>query len=203
MSSIEELKHLQMSLQDISDATNNFAKENCIGSGGYGKVYKGEFEKYGTIAVKRLSRNLGEHSQGDREFKTEIALLSNYKHENIVSLLGYCDEDGEKILVYKHESQGSLDKHLKSADLTWTQRLKICLDAARGLKYLHHDVAPEHRTLHRDLKSANILLDANWNAKISDFGLSKKGPNVPASFVSQIRVAQKDMFVQNTRLPGI
>ncbi|KAF5793853.1 putative protein kinase RLK-Pelle-CrRLK1L-1 family [Helianthus annuus] len=184
MSSIEELKHLQISLQDISDATNDFSDENCIGLGGFGQVYKGISEKYGTIAVKRLSRDLGEHSQGDREFKTEIALLSNYKHENIVSLLGYCDEDGEKILVYKYESQGSLDKHLKSADLTWTQRLNICLDAARGLKYLHHDVGAEHRTLHRDVKSANILLDENWNAKISDFGLSKKGPNVPDSFVS-------------------
>ncbi|MFS7900755.1 putative protein kinase RLK-Pelle-LRR-VIII-1 family [Helianthus anomalus] len=126
MSSIKELKHLQISLQDISDATNNYAKENCIGLGGYGKVYKGESEKYGTIAVKRLSRNREEHSQGDREFKTEIALLSNYKHEKIVTLLGYCDEDGEKILVYKHESQGSLDKHLKSADLTWTYLFRRC-----------------------------------------------------------------------------
>ncbi|KAJ9554431.1 hypothetical protein OSB04_018476 [Centaurea solstitialis] len=110
----------------------------------------------------------------------EIALLSTYKHENLVSFVGFCDQDDEKILVYKHESNGSLDKLLHSKDLNWIQRLRICLDAACGLKYLHDDVGSQHRVIHRDIKSSNILLDENWRAKISDFGLSKIGPaNMP------------------------
>ncbi|KAM0020040.1 putative protein kinase RLK-Pelle-CrRLK1L-1 family [Helianthus debilis subsp. tardiflorus] len=170
MSSIEELKHLQIPLQDISLATNGFADQNLIAKGGFGKVYEGVSEKHGHIAVKRLERRQG--GQGDHEFKTEIALLSEYEHKNIVSLLGFCDEDGEKILVYKYESKGSLDKHLNKKDLTWIQRIQICLDAARGLKYLHDDGG----IIRRDVKSSNILLDENSNAKISDFGLSRVGP---------------------------
>ncbi|KAJ0724947.1 putative protein kinase RLK-Pelle-CrRLK1L-1 family [Helianthus annuus] len=172
-SAIEEVKHLQIHLQDMLMATNGFAKENLVANGGFGKVYRGVSEKHGHIAVKRLDRGQG---QGDHEFKTEIALLSKYEHENIVSLLGFCDEDGEKILVYRYENHGSLDKHLNNKDLTWIQRLQISLDAASGLKYLHDDVGPQHRIIHRDVKSSNILLDDYWKAKISDFGLSRAGP---------------------------
>ncbi|PWA56266.1 jacalin-like lectin domain-containing protein [Artemisia annua] len=106
----------------------------------------------------------------------EIFMLSSYKHDNLVSLIGFCDQDGEKILVYEEEVRGSLDNYLASPDLTWEQRLRICLGAARGLDYLHNGVAEGHRVVHRDIKSSNILLDANWKAKISDFGLSKIGP---------------------------
>ncbi|KAJ0724958.1 putative protein kinase RLK-Pelle-CrRLK1L-1 family [Helianthus annuus] len=183
MPSIEDVKHLQIPLREISLATNGFAKENLIGSGGFGPVYKGISKKHGCIAIKRLihRQNLG---QGDHEFKTEIALLSKYKHENIVSLLGFCDEEGEKILVYKFESNGSLDRHLNNKDLTWIQRLWICLDVACGLKYLHDNVGSQHGIFHRDVKSSNILLDEHWKAKISDFGLSKVRPaNMQASFL--------------------
>ncbi|KAF5793910.1 putative protein kinase RLK-Pelle-CrRLK1L-1 family transcription factor bHLH family [Helianthus annuus] len=173
MSSIEDVKHLQIPLQELSDATNAFSEANFLARGGFGMVYKGVSAKHGNIAIKILDPGLG---QGDKEFRTEIALLSVYKHENIVSLLGFCDEDGKKILVYKYESNGSLDKHLERKDLTWIQRLQICLDAARGLQYLHDDVEPHRRILHRDVKSSNILLDENWKAKVSDFGLSKMGP---------------------------
>ncbi|MFS7959313.1 putative protein kinase RLK-Pelle-CrRLK1L-1 family [Helianthus anomalus] len=177
MSSTEEVNHLQIPLQELSDATNAFSTENLVAKGGFGKVYKGVSVKHGNIAIKMLYLWEGPgKGQGDPEFKTEIALLSVYKHENIVSLLGYCDENGQKILVYKYEGNGSLDKHLKRKDLTWIQRLQICLDAARGLQYLHDDVGLLHRILHRDVKSSNILLDENWKAKISDFGLSKMGP---------------------------
>ncbi|KAJ0724944.1 putative protein kinase RLK-Pelle-CrRLK1L-1 family [Helianthus annuus] len=151
-----------------------FRDQNIIAKGGFGKVYEGVSEKHGHIAVKRLEHRQG--GQGDHEFKTEIALLSEYEHKNIVSLLGFCDEDGEKILVYKYESKGSLDKHLNNKDLTWIQRIQICLDAARGLKYLHEDGGPHHGIIHRDVKSSNILLDENSNAKISYFGLSRVGP---------------------------
>ncbi|KAJ0816545.1 putative protein kinase RLK-Pelle-CrRLK1L-1 family [Helianthus annuus] len=181
MSSIEEMKHLQISLQELLDATNAFSEQNLIAKGGFGKVYKGKSVNHGNIAIKMLDPRLG---QGEHEFKTEIALLSVYKHENIVSLLGFCDEDGKKILVYKYESNGSLDKHLNNPDLTWEQRLKICIDVAQGLRYLHDDVGSQHRILHRDVKSSNILLDENWKAKITDFGLSRVGPaNMQSTFV--------------------
>ncbi|KAJ9537436.1 hypothetical protein OSB04_030169 [Centaurea solstitialis] len=94
----------------------------------------------------------------------------------MLSLLGFCDESDEKILVYEYASKQSLDFYLHNDDLTWTQRLNICLGAARGLSYLHNPAGTQHRVLHRDIKSSNILLDENWNAKISDFGLSKFGP---------------------------
>ncbi|XP_076932196.1 uncharacterized protein LOC143597639 [Bidens hawaiensis] len=125
------------------------------------------------VAFKRLDRKFG---QGDPEFWKEIMMLSRYTHEYLVSLLGYCDEDGEKILIYEYASNGSLDLHLRSATFTWIQRLKVCLDAARGLSYLHDDKGTQQRILHRDIKSSNILLDDNWNAKVSDMGLSKVGP---------------------------
>ncbi|KAF5777156.1 putative protein kinase RLK-Pelle-CrRLK1L-1 family [Helianthus annuus] len=183
MPSIEDVKHLQIPLWEISLATNGFAKENLIEEGGFGHVYKGISKKHGSIAVKRLVyRQM--YGQGDKEFKTEIALLSKCKHENIVSLRGFCDEDGEKILVYRYESNGSLNKQLNNENLTWTQRLRICLDAACGLQYLHENVESQLGIFHRDVKSPNILLDEGWKAKISDFGLSRAHPaNMQASFL--------------------
>ncbi|PWA65702.1 protein kinase-like domain-containing protein [Artemisia annua] len=125
------------------------------------------------VAFKRLDRKF---DQGDPEFWKEIMMLSLFKHENIVSLLGYCDDCDEKILVYEYLPRKSLDRYLKSSDLTWVLRLKICIGAARGLEFLHTPVGNQQRVLHRDIKSSNILLDESWNAKISDFGLSKFGP---------------------------
>ncbi|KAJ9554669.1 hypothetical protein OSB04_018714 [Centaurea solstitialis] len=179
MTSIGTVK--QIPFPDILSATENFDEKNFIASGGFGRVYKGHSEQYGTIAVKRL--DFGISWQGQHEFRMEIELLSVYKHENLVSLVGFCDQKEEKILVYKHESNGSLDKLLQSKDLNWIQRLHICLDAAKGLKYLHNDVGHQRRVVHRDVKSSNILLDENMKAKISDFGLSKiSATNVSSSF---------------------
>ncbi|XP_076953404.1 receptor-like protein kinase ANXUR2 [Bidens hawaiensis] len=114
----------------------------------------------------------------------EIALLPKYNHKNIVSLLSFCDEDDEKILVTKYESNGSLDTHLHKEYLTWERRIQICLDAAYELNHVHHNDGSQPGIFHRDVKSANILLDENWNAKISDLGLSKVGPaNTDDSFV--------------------
>ncbi|CAI9304465.1 unnamed protein product [Lactuca saligna] len=176
MSSIKEFDHLKIGLKEIESATNNFGISNYIGIGGFGKVYRGELvlsDKPTMVAVKRLDTAFG---QGPPEFWKEIMMLSQYKHENLVSLLGFCDEKGENILVYEYLSNKSLDLYLKSNDLSWIQRLDICIGAARGLQYLHDPVDTQQRVLHRDIKSSNILLDENWKAKVSDFGLSKFGP---------------------------
>ncbi|GKB44648.1 kinase-like domain, phloem protein 2-like protein [Tanacetum coccineum] len=157
-------------------APNTFHKPNYLGGGGFGKVYKGEvsrLKKRGMVAFKVLDRQYG---QGETEFFKEIEMLSQYKHENIITLFGYCMEEGNLILVYEYASNGSLDSRLDSPNLTWTMRLKICLQAAKGLRYLHDPNKAHVRVIHRDIKSANILLDDEWNAKVSDFGLSKISP---------------------------
>ncbi|KAL7597504.1 hypothetical protein Lser_V15G22281 [Lactuca serriola] len=172
----KHFEHLKIQLETIKSATNNFADDNCIGRGGFGKVYKGElvlYKGHTIVALKRLDTRFG---QGHPEFWKEIIMLSQYKHENIVSLLGFCDEGNEKILVYEYASRRSLDLYLNNDDLTWMDRLNICIGVARGLAYLHNPGETQQRALHRDIKSSNILLDKNWNAKISDLGLSKLGP---------------------------
>ncbi|GJX43750.1 kinase RLK-Pelle-CrRLK1L-1 family protein, partial [Tanacetum coccineum] len=130
--------------------------------GEFGRVYKGQLRisssKTTNVAVKLLDVKGG---QGQHEFLMEIVMLSSYKHDNLVSLVGFSEEGDEKIIVYEHEARGSL---------------QICLGAARALNYLHGGVGEGHRVLHRDIKSSNILLDENWEAKVSDFGLSKIGP---------------------------
>ncbi|CAI9298693.1 unnamed protein product [Lactuca saligna] len=181
---MEGVQHLKIPLEDIKLATNNFGDDNFIARGGFGKVYIGQLTLSGqpiTVAVKRLDRTLG---QGDREFLMEIQMLSCYKHKNLISLIGFSDEGRENILVYEHAKHGSLDRYLSDSNLSWIQRLQISLAAARGFNYLHNDVGPQHRVLHRDIKSSNILLNENWEAKISDFGLSKIGPsNVEFTFL--------------------
>ncbi|GJV23344.1 kinase-like domain, phloem protein 2-like protein [Tanacetum coccineum] len=174
---MKEYENLRIHLKDIKSATNNFDENKVIGNGGFGKVYEGELchsnsEKKSLVALKRLDRKYG---QGDPQFWKEIMMLSRYRHENLISLLGYCIEDGEMILIYEHAARGSLERYLKDATLTWTERIKICLDAAKGLSFLHDPNERQQRVLHCDIKSANILLDDNLNAKVSDFGLSKMG----------------------------
>ncbi|KAJ0503093.1 putative protein kinase RLK-Pelle-LRR-I-1 family [Helianthus annuus] len=161
--------NLRISLEDILKATQGFNDKNIIGRGGFGKVYRGEIIRANgptPIAVKRLDRQFW---QGEREFLTEVEILFEYKHENIIRLVGYCDENGEKILVYEYASNGSLDRHLRDASMTWTKRLKIGIDIATGLDFLHGGGYP---VIHRDVKSGNILLNDDWKAKITDFGLS-------------------------------
>ncbi|KAF5787507.1 putative protein kinase RLK-Pelle-LRR-VIII-1 family [Helianthus annuus] len=131
-SATKEFEHLKIHLEELKKATNSFGSK-VIGAGGFGKVYKGEVSHSkgrSMVAIKRLNR---EYGQGDPEFWKEIMMLSRYTHNNLISLLGFCDENGEKIIVYEYASNGSLDRHLSSTALTWTQRLKIYLDAARGM----------------------------------------------------------------------
>ncbi|CAN8324300.1 unnamed protein product [Cochlearia groenlandica] len=155
----------------IEAATNKFSESNKLGEGGFGEVYKGKLSNGTEVAVKRLSKKSG---QGAREFKNEAVLVSKLQHRNLVRLFGFCLEGEEKILIYEFVPNKSLDYFLfdseKLGQLNWTRRYKIIEGIARGILYLHQD--SQLTIIHRDLKASNVLLDANMNPRISDFGLS-------------------------------
>lgn len=125
------------------------------------------------IAAKRLDIHRG---QGEQQFFAQLEILLGYKHENVIGFVGYCKENDERIFVYEYASNRSLDLHLGSRDLTWTKRLEIVIDVASGLEFLHGGVGTQETVIHRDINSGNILLNGDWRAKISDFGLALKMP---------------------------
>ncbi|CAI9089998.1 OLC1v1024668C1 [Oldenlandia corymbosa var. corymbosa] len=173
---------LKIPYADLALATNNFDKDVMIGSGGFGMVYKAILKDNTKVAVKR---GVPGSRQGLPEFHTEIAILSKIRHLHLVSLVGYCEEQSEMILVYEYMEKGTLKSHLygpKLSPLSWKQRLEICIGAARGIHYLHTGSA--QGIIHRDIKSTNILLDENYIAKVADFGLSRSGPCLNETHVS-------------------
>ncbi|KAL1330757.1 hypothetical protein AAHE18_12G133100 [Arachis hypogaea] len=181
------------SYAELKTATRNFRSDSVLGEGGFGSVFKGWIDENllattrpGTgvvIAVKRLNQD---GFQGHKEWLAEINYLGQLQHPNLVKLIGYCLEDENRLLVYEFMPKGSVENHLFRRSvhfqpLTWTLRLKIALGAAKGLAFLH---STETKVIYRDFKTSNILLDTNYNAKLSDFGLARDGPTGDKSHVS-------------------
>ncbi|XP_078168856.1 proline-rich receptor-like protein kinase PERK3 isoform X1 [Carex rostrata] len=159
--------------EDLEIATNGFAESNVLGQGGFGLVYQGTLTGK-EVAIKKLTSGSG---QGDREFRAEVEIISRVHHKNLVSLVGYCVHEDQRLLVYEYVPNKTLDFHLHGSGrptLDWPRRWKIALGSAKGLAYLHEDCDP--KIIHRDIKAANILLDYNFEPKVADFGLAKFVP---------------------------
>ncbi|KAK8953181.1 hypothetical protein KSP40_PGU010261 [Platanthera guangdongensis] len=190
---LQSSKVRSFSFTELKTATRNFRPDSVLGEGGFGSVFKGWIDentfapaKPGTgivIAVKRLNQ---EGHQGHREWLAEVNYLGQLYHPNLVKLIGYCLEDEHRLLVYEFMPRGSLENHLFRKGsyfqpLSWSLRMKVALGAAKGLAFLH---SAESKVIYRDFKASNVLLDASYNAKLSDFGLAKDGPTGDKSHVS-------------------
>ncbi|CAM8968831.1 unnamed protein product [Rhodiola kirilowii] len=172
--------------EDLKEATNNFEATSVLGEGGFGKVFKGVLSDGTAVAIKRLSTG---GQQGDKEFLVEVEMLSRLHHRNLVKLVGYYSnrDSSQNLLCYELVPNGSLEAWLHgplgvSCPLDWDTRMKIALDAARGLAYLHEDSQP--CVIHRDFKASNILLENNFHAKVADFGLAKQAPEGRGNYLS-------------------
>ncbi|XP_055834956.1 probable serine/threonine-protein kinase PIX13 isoform X2 [Solanum dulcamara] len=170
-------------LAELRSATKNFRPDTVLGEGGFGTVFKGWVDdktfapsKVGVGMPVAVKKSNPDSEQGLKEWQAEVKFLGKFSHPNLVKLIGYCWEEKTFLLVYEHMQKGSLESHLfrKGAEaLSWDTRLKIAIGAAKGLVFLH---TTEKQVIYRDFKAANILLDTNYNAKLSDFGLAKMGP---------------------------
>ncbi|KAG5059017.1 hypothetical protein JHK87_000046 [Glycine soja] len=191
-------KNWQYTYSEVLDITKNF--EMAIGKGGFGTVYCGEMKDGKQVAVKMLSPS---SSQGPKEFRTEAELLMTVHHKNLVSFVGYCDDDNKMALIYEYMANGSLKDFLLLSDgnshcLSWERRIQIAIDAAEGLDYLHHGCKPP--IIHRDVKSANILLSQDFEAKIADFGLSREFRKDNQD--QQFQVIHKDATYEKSAVMG-
>ncbi|XP_066371138.1 proline-rich receptor-like protein kinase PERK12 isoform X3 [Miscanthus floridulus] len=159
------------SYEELTSITSNFSRDNVIGEGGFGCVYKGWLPDGKCVAVKQLKAGSG---QGEREFQAEVEIISRVHHRHLVSLVGYCVAQHHRMLIYEFVPNGTLEHHLHGRGVSvmdWLTRLKIAIGTAKGLAYLHEDCHP--RIIHRDIKSTNILLDYSFEAQVADFGLAK------------------------------
>ncbi|KAK7335431.1 hypothetical protein VNO80_27271 [Phaseolus coccineus] len=181
-------KGLQVfTFKQLHSATGGFSKSNVIGHGGFGLVYRGVLNNGRKVAIKFMDQA---GKQGEEEFKVEVELLRRLHSPYLLALLGYCSDSNHKLLVYEFMANGGLQEHLYPVSnsiitpikLDWETRLRIALEAAKGLEYLHEHVSPP--VIHRDFKSSNILLDKKFHAKVSDFGLAKLGPDRAGGHVS-------------------
>ncbi|XP_010227886.2 LOW QUALITY PROTEIN: serine/threonine-protein kinase RIPK [Brachypodium distachyon] len=177
-------------LDELKAATRNFSASNFLGEGGFGPVYKGSLDAAlrpglapQQVAVKYLDLD-SDGVQGHREWLAEVVYLGMLSHPHLVKLVGFCNQDDQRMLVYEYMPRGSLENHLFKnllASLPWSTRLKIAVGAAKGLAFLHEAQTP---VIYRDFKASNILLDSDYTAKLSDFGLAKEGPKGDATHVT-------------------
>ncbi|XP_071719511.1 receptor-like protein kinase HERK 1 [Rutidosis leptorrhynchoides] len=181
----------------IKSATDNFIGYNQIGSGA---VYKGRLThgnnrgKY--VDVKRFDKG---SAQGARVFYRELDILLKFKHKNVINLEGYCDENDEKAIVYEHSFHGSLDKHLNDARLKWVERLKMCIDIASGLEFLHGGLLRRESVIHRNIRSSNVLLSVSRKAKITGFGHSLISPiNQEMDYIIDDHIVRKSHYSDPT-----
>lgn len=182
----------EFTLSELAAATDNFSMENKVGSGSFGTVYKGKLPDGREVAIKRgdTGPRTKKFQEKESAFQSELAFLSRLHHKHLVGFVGFCEEKDERLLVYEYMKNGAIYDHLHSKNNTdtsssvlnsWKMRIKVSLDAARGIEYLHNYAVPP--IIHRDIKSSNILLDANWIARVSDFGLSLLGPETEGDFM--------------------
>ncbi|XP_058094064.1 PTI1-like tyrosine-protein kinase 3 [Magnolia sinica] len=175
-----------LSLDELKEKTENFGSKSLIGEGSYGRVYFATLNNGKAVAIKKL--DVSSEPESNVEFLTQISMVSRLKHENLVELLGYCVEGSLRILSYEFATMGSLHdilhgrKGVQGAQpgptLDWMQRVRIAVDAAKGLEYLHEKVQPS--IIHRDIRSSNVLLFEDFKAKIADFNLSNQAPDMAA-----------------------
>ncbi|MQL82476.1 hypothetical protein Taro_014960 [Colocasia esculenta] len=179
---------IAFTLFELETITKSFRSDYILGEGGFGTVYKGYIDENVRVGLKSLPvavkvLNKDGH-QGHREWRTEVNFLGQLRHPNLVKLIGYCCEDDHRLLVYEFMFRGSLENHLfrkTAAPLSWATRMMIALGAAKGLAFLHNAERP---VIYRDFKTSNILLDSDYTAKLSDFGLAKVGPQGDETHVS-------------------
>ncbi|CAM8955098.1 unnamed protein product [Rhodiola kirilowii] len=183
----------QFNFSELKTATRNFRPDSVLGEGGFGSVFKGWIDENSLIATKpgvgsviAVKRLNPDGNQGHREWLAEINYLGQLQHPNLVKLIGYCLEDDHRLLIYEFMARGSMENHLFRRGsyfqpLSWGIRMKVALGAARGLAFLHN---ADTQVIYRDFKTSNILLDSNYTAKLSDFGLARDGPTGDKSHVS-------------------